>query len=96
MPQASAKKACYAAGLECVGEEGMLQASDVAAKTACCRRRRHAARVEGVGNFLMLACSRYVAARSAVAVDAFGREIRLVRIINDRKDGDERANRDDL
>ena len=67
---ASAKKACYAAGIECVGEEGMV--------TAYCRR------------------AAIFAARCAAAADAFGREIRLVRIINARKDGEERANRDDL
>ena len=60
------------------------------------QRRRHAASVEGVGNFLLSACSQYVAASRVATADVFGREIRLVRIINARKDGEERANRDDL
>ena len=81
-----------AAGVECIREEGMPQAS---AKKACYAAGVECVGEEGVGNGLLSACS-HVTARCAAAANAFGREIRLVRIINARKDGEERANRDDL
>ena len=83
---ASAKKACYAQA---------LNASAKKTKKTC-----YAAGIECVGEEGMVTayCQRAAifAARCAAAADAFGREIRLVRIINARNDGEERVNRDDL